>query len=159
MVDIEATGKQYLAEGNCARAVAGRWFALSGHYSYSGDDAQFLIVEVEHEASNNYLQATGEPAQYKNRIICQPKATPWQPGLEYNSTDTRIYATQTATVVDQYQVKLFNGTVHDLPVAADQLQKDSSHPYFLEHQLSNKGIRADGMTSAERLAQSLRGAE
>ncbi len=99
MVGIEAQGKQFQAEGNCDRLMVGRWFALSDHFGYSGDDAQFLVLEIEHEATNNYLQGTDAPAEYKNRVVCQPKAVPWQPGPEYNSVDTRIYATQTATVV------------------------------------------------------------
>jgi len=99
MVDVEAQGKRFQAEGNCTRLMVGRWFKLADHYAYSGDDAQFLVLEIEHEATNNYLQEAGRPAEYKNRVICQPKAVPWQPGLEYNSTDTRILATQTATVI------------------------------------------------------------
>lgn len=99
MVDIETHGKQFQAEGNCDRLMVGRWFALSDHFGYSGDDAQFLVLEIEHEATNNYLQGSDTPAEYKNRVLCQPKAVPWQPGPGYNSVDTRIFATQTATVV------------------------------------------------------------
>lgn len=99
MVDIEAQGKQFQAEGNCDRLMVGRWFALSDHFGYSGDGAQFLVLEIEHEAKNNYLQGADAPAEYKNRVLCQPKAVPWQPGPEYNSTNTRILATQTAIVI------------------------------------------------------------
>ena len=99
MVDVEAHRKQFRAEGNCDRVMVGRWFRLTDHYGYSGDDAQFLVLEIEHEATNNYLHAGNKPAEYKNRLICQPKLVPWQPGPAYNSTDTRIYATQTATVI------------------------------------------------------------
>lgn len=61
-------------------------------------------------------------------------------------------------IVDQaekgarYQVELPDGTVHDLPVVAERLQTDASHPDYHEHQLSNKGYRADGLTGAQRLA-------
>lgn len=99
MVDAEAQGRQFRAEGNCDRLMVGRWFALREHFAHSGDDAQFLVLEIEHEATNNYLQSTDTPAEYKNRVICQPKSVPWQPGPEYNSVDTRIFATQTAKVV------------------------------------------------------------
>jgi type VI secretion system secreted protein VgrG len=99
MEAIEARGKAFHAEGNCDRLMVGRWFALSDHFGYSGDDAQFLVLEIEHEATNNYLQGDDTPAEYKNRLICQSKAVPWQAGPEYNSINTRILATQTATVV------------------------------------------------------------
>jgi type VI secretion system secreted protein VgrG len=59
---------------------------------------------------------------------------------------------------ERYQVKLFNGTVHDLPIAPERMQSDPEHPEFHEHQLSNKGVRADGLTAEQRLAQSERGA-
>jgi type VI secretion system secreted protein VgrG len=53
----------------------------------------------------------------------------------------------------KYQVRLPNGTIHDVPVAAEQMPADH------EHQLSNKGYRADGLNASERLAQRNRGSE
>ncbi len=99
MEEIEARGKQYRAAGNCSRIQAGHWFRLTDHFGYAGDDAEFLVVEVEHEATCNYLQASGVRAEYKNRFVCQPRAVPWRPGPGFDSTDTRILAPQTATVV------------------------------------------------------------
>lgn len=118
MVDIEVQGKQFQAEGNCDRLMVGRWFALSEHFAHSGDDAQFLVLEIEHEAKNNYLQGEGTPAEYKNRVICQPKAVAWQPGPEYNSTDTRIFAIQTATVVGPDE----DGSLHVDPYGRVRVQ-------------------------------------
>jgi type VI secretion system secreted protein VgrG len=53
---IEARGLQFDAEGNNACVKPGRWFKLVEHTGYSGEDAEFLILEAHHEASNNYLQ-------------------------------------------------------------------------------------------------------
>lgn len=98
MEEIEARGKLYEAQGNNRRAAAGRWFRLLEHFSQR-EDNEFLILEVHHQASNNYLQGKDTVAEYKNRMLCQPKAVPWRPGRSFNSTDTRLLALQTATVV------------------------------------------------------------
>ena len=57
----------------------------------------------------------------------------------------------------QYQVKLFNGTVHDVPVAADRMASDPADPQYNEQHLSNDGYRADGRGGDDRLAQRDRG--
>jgi type VI secretion system secreted protein VgrG len=98
MEEIEARGKLYEAQGNNRRVAAGRWFTLLDHFS-EGEDTEFLILEVHHEASNNYLQGKNAFAEYKNRLLCQDKALPWRPGRGFNSTDTRLLALQTAIVV------------------------------------------------------------
>ncbi len=98
MEEIEARGKLYEAQGNNRRVAAGRWFRLLDHFSES-EDSEFLILEVHHEASNNYLQGKNARAEYKNRLLCQSKALPWRPGRGFNSTDTRLLALQTAIVV------------------------------------------------------------
>lgn len=98
MEEIEARGKLYEAQGNNRHVAPGKWFRLLGHFSES-EDSEFLILEVHHEASNNYLQGKDARAEYKNRLLCQPKALPWRPGRGFNSTDTRLLALQTAIVV------------------------------------------------------------
>ena len=98
MEEIEARGKLYKARGNNRQVAAGRWFKLLDHFSES-EDREFLILEVHHEASNNYLQGKGALAEYKNRLVCQDKAVPWRPGRGFNSLDTRLLALQTAIVV------------------------------------------------------------
>ncbi|SFC54018.1 type VI secretion system Vgr family protein [Massilia yuzhufengensis] len=100
MEEIEARGKLYEAQGNNRRAAAGRWFKLLDHFSES-EDSEFLILEVHHEASNNYLQGKDTVAEYKNSLLCQGKEVPWRPGRGFNSTETRLLALQTATVVGQ----------------------------------------------------------
>lgn len=96
--EIEARGKLYEGQGNNRKIAAGRWFKLLDHFSES-EDSEFLVLEVHHEASNNYLQGKDAVAEYKNRLVCQNKAMPWRPGRGFNSTDTRLLALQTATVV------------------------------------------------------------
>lgn len=98
MEEIEARGKTVEARGNNRRGAAGRWFRLLDHFSES-EASEFLVLEVHHQASNNYLQGKDAVAEYKNRLICQSKALPWRPGRGFNSTDTRLLALQTATVV------------------------------------------------------------
>lgn len=100
MEEIEARAKLYEAQGNNRRVAAGRWFRLLDHFSES-EDSQFLILEVHHEASNNYLQGKGAVSEYKNRMVCQSKALPWRPGRGFNSLDTKLLALQTAIVVGQ----------------------------------------------------------
>ena len=98
MEEIEARGELYEARGNNRRVAAGRCFRLLDHFNES-EDSEFLILEVHHEASNNYLQGKNAPAEYRNRLLCQDKAVHWRPGRGFNSLDTRLLALQTATVV------------------------------------------------------------
>lgn len=98
MEEIQVRGQLVEAQGNNRRAAAGRWFRLLDHFSES-EKGEFLILEVHHEASNNYLQGKDTVAEYKNRLLCQDKAVPWRPGRGFNSTDTKLLALQTATVV------------------------------------------------------------
>jgi type VI secretion system secreted protein VgrG len=104
MEEVEAGGKQFTGKGNCRRLQPGRWFELTGHFDdlHDSDRNIFLVVDVVHEASNNYLHAQGDsPASpdYHNRVRCLRRTIPWRPGRGYNSVDTRITAPQTATVV------------------------------------------------------------
>ena len=98
MEEIEARGKMVEAQGNNRQVAPGRWFKLLDHFSES-EDSEFLVLEVHHEASNNYLHGKDAVAEYKNRLVCQNKSLPWRPGRGFNSTDTKLLALQTATVV------------------------------------------------------------
>lgn len=97
MEEFEAQGKCFEAAGNDRAVQPGRCFTLSEHFDI-GDEA-FLVVEAQHQASNNYLMDSGEPAQYRNRLRCVRKAVPWRPGRGLNSQQPRIYGVQTAIVV------------------------------------------------------------
>ncbi|WP_227470351.1 type VI secretion system Vgr family protein [Massilia sp. YMA4] len=98
MEEIEARGKLVEAQGNNRRVAPGRSFTLLEHFGES-EESEFLILQVHHEASNNYLQGKGAISEYKNRLLCQSKAVPWRPGRGYNSTEAKLLAVQTAIVV------------------------------------------------------------
>lgn len=104
--EMEAAGKHFEACGNNSRVVPGRWFKLVdrfGKYPFGKGQTksinEFLILEVRHTATNNYLQTAGEEARYSNQFTCIRKAIPWRPGRGFNSVDTKILAPQTAVVV------------------------------------------------------------
>lgn len=105
MEEVGATIKRFDAKGNNRFVMPGRWFRLTDYYgsalSSNQQDDEYLIVSVRHVATNNYLQGTGVPAEYRNEFVCVRKATPWRPGRGFNSVDTKILAPQTATVVGQ----------------------------------------------------------
>lgn len=123
MEEIESTGKRYEAAGNNTRVQPGRWFSLVDRYGdypfgdldkyksdneTAGDKNQFLILEVQHVATNNYLQQDDETPKYENHFICTRKQIPWRPGRGFNSVDTRIVGPQTATVVGPHG----QGSIH-----------------------------------------------
>ena len=97
MKEIEARGRQYEGRGNNRRIAPGRWFNLIDHFA-PGGNGEFVVLEVRHEASNNYLQGAEALAEYCNTFICQSKAIAWHPGRGFNSVDTRLLSLQTATV-------------------------------------------------------------
>jgi type VI secretion system secreted protein VgrG len=106
MEEIEAIAKRVEAEGNDRFLMPGRWFRLVEHFNHyirgrnntSGKD-DFLILSIRHIATNNYLQEEDQKVHYRNWLTCTRKDFPWRPGRNFNSTDTRILAPQTATVV------------------------------------------------------------
>lgn len=106
MEEIEAAAKHVEAAGNDRFLMPGRWFQLVDHFNHkvygrsseAGKD-DFLILSVRHIATNNYLQEEDEKTLYRNSLTCTRKNVPWRPGRNFNSTDTRILAPQTAIVV------------------------------------------------------------
>lgn len=106
MEEFEAIAKYVEAQGNDRFLMPGRWFHLVEHFNhkiFSGKrDAskdEFLILSVRHIATNNYLQQDDAKILYRNWLACTRKNIPWRPGRNFNSTDTRILAPQTAIVV------------------------------------------------------------
>lgn len=95
MEEAEAAAKHFDGSGNSRFLQPGRWFCLTDHFE--GDD-EFLVLETQHLVRNNYLQ-NDQPAEYSNTVRCIRRRIPWRPGRGFNSTDTRILAPQTATVV------------------------------------------------------------
>lgn len=104
MQEIEAAAKHFEGTGDDDRVQPGRMFRLSGHRDFSlldqGDeDADFLITEVHHRASNNYAAGASTPSEYSHQLRCLRKKIPWNPGRGLSSTDPKIYGLQTALVV------------------------------------------------------------
>lgn len=105
MEEFEGNSKRVDAEGNCRYVLPGRYLTLVDHFNYfseGGRDAgknEFLILSVHHRATNNYFNQAGVESQYRNSMTCTRKNVPWRPGRNYNSTNTKILAPQTATVV------------------------------------------------------------
>ncbi|ALU90577.1 VGR-related protein [Herbaspirillum rubrisubalbicans M1] len=105
--EFEASAQLFEGAGNCRLLQPGRSFRLTGHFSKQPTrghddgtrDQEFLIVSVEHSATNNYLQDAETPAFYTNRVRCVRKHIPWHPGRGYYSQPTLLHGIQTATVV------------------------------------------------------------
>ncbi|MGZ4995459.1 MAG: type VI secretion system Vgr family protein, partial [Methylobacter sp.] len=104
--EIEAIAKHIEAQGNDRFLMPGRWFQLIDHFTHraygrssEGGKDDFLILSVRHIATNNYLQEEDEKTLYRNWLTCTRKNVPWRPGRNFNSTDTKILAPQTAIVV------------------------------------------------------------
>ena len=105
--------RQYFeAGGNHRLAQAGRCFTLSGHFSAderpyergqqrSGDlgSREYLILSVEHSASNNYQAGPTALSHYENSFLCVRRDLRWRPGRGYNSTPCVAAGVQTAMVV------------------------------------------------------------
>ncbi|NHZ83394.1 type VI secretion system tip protein VgrG [Massilia sp. CCM 8695] len=104
MEEFEAAGKQFEGSGNNRSVLPGRWFRLADHFdaSATGNDAQareFLILEVVHNASNNYHVKNTAESHYQNRLRAIRKIIPYRSGRDHNSVETKIHGIQTATVV------------------------------------------------------------
>jgi len=106
-------GAQYFEAGGNSRCVQpGRSFTLADHFSGeprpSRDgaapaariaDRDYLILAVEHEASNNYQAGAGAPSHYQNTFTCVRRDIAWRPGRHYNSQPCICPTIQTAIVV------------------------------------------------------------
>lgn len=111
METIDAGGQDFAANGNHRAAQPGRTFTMSGHFSggYQAGDSgapqedrsarEYLILSVQHVASNNYQDGRGAESHYRNHLTCLHSTIPWHPRIGHHSVDTRIYGVQTATVV------------------------------------------------------------
>lgn len=104
MQEIEAAAKHFEGTGDDDRVQPGRMFRLTGHRDFSllnqgEDEADFLITEVHHLASNNYAAGASTPSEYSHQLRCLRKKIPWNPGRGLSSTEPKIYGLQTALVV------------------------------------------------------------
>jgi type VI secretion system secreted protein VgrG len=112
MGERDANTQYFEARGNDRTAQPGRHFKLGGHFSAElqapkrGEPAKpsirfrhYLIVSVDHEASNNYQAGPGAPSHYENTFRCVRMDIPWRPGHNYNSQPCTYPGIQTAIVV------------------------------------------------------------
>ncbi|MGK5024733.1 type VI secretion system Vgr family protein [Janthinobacterium sp. RB2R34] len=100
------------ASGNDRAAQPGRSFKLGGHFSGDakaparGQDIKpaiagrdYLIVSVEHAASNNYPAGPHAKSEYSNSMVCVRRDLRWRPGRHHNSAPCPHPGVQTALVV------------------------------------------------------------
>jgi type VI secretion system secreted protein VgrG len=112
MGERDANTQYFEARGNDRTAQPGRYFKLGGHFSAelqaakrgeaphpSIADRDYLILSVDHEASNNYQAGPGAPSHYENTFRCVRKDIQWRPGRNYNSQPCTYPGIQTAIVV------------------------------------------------------------
>ncbi|MBW3512129.1 type VI secretion system Vgr family protein [Janthinobacterium sp. NKUCC06_STL] len=104
MEEVDAQGQLFKAQGNDRTAQPGRWFTLGGHFDGAPaiprkPVAEYLILSVRHQASNNYQHGRNATSHYNNTFTCIERAIPWRPGRNFHSHEPKIYGVQTATVV------------------------------------------------------------
>jgi type VI secretion system secreted protein VgrG len=112
MVEQDKETQYFEAEGNARTVQPGRVFKLGDHFSAeprsseydpvprrSIADRDYLILAVDHEASNNYQAGTAAPSHYDNSFTCIRKNIRWRPGPNYNSEPCANPGVQTAIVV------------------------------------------------------------
>jgi type VI secretion system secreted protein VgrG len=112
MSERDANTQYFEARGNDRTVQPGRCFKLGGHFSAelqaarNGEaprgsirDRDYLILSVDHEASNNYQAGPGAPSNYENTFRCVRKDIQWRPGRNHNSQPSNYPGIQTAIVV------------------------------------------------------------
>ncbi|TWI67529.1 type VI secretion system secreted protein VgrG [Pseudoduganella lurida] len=100
MEQADSAAHQFRVESNHRAVQPGRTFALAGHFSLTGSNADsYLVISVHHQATNNYQADRQISSRYTNSFTCLRSAVHWRPERGHNSRDTRIYGVQTATVV------------------------------------------------------------
>lgn len=112
MGEVDANTQTFEARGNDRTAQPGRCFKLADHFSAelrvpkrgepakpSIRDRHYLILAVDHEASNNYQAGPNAPSNYENTFRCVRRDIQWRPGRHYNSQPCIYHGIQTAIVV------------------------------------------------------------
>jgi type VI secretion system secreted protein VgrG len=112
MVEQDKDTQTFDATSNARSVQPGRTFKLGGHFSAeprsmdydpeprrSIGDRSYLILSVEHEATNNYQAGAGAPSHYENRFTCINRDIRWRPGRDFNSEPGAYMGLHTATVV------------------------------------------------------------
>ena len=112
MEERDQRTQYFEASGNDRAAQPGRTFKLGGHFSADakppapGADRKpsigardYLIVSVEHSASNNYPSGPDSKSEYTNTLVCIRRDIRWRPGRQHNSEPCANPGVQTAIVV------------------------------------------------------------
>ncbi|TFW30376.1 type VI secretion system Vgr family protein [Duganella callida] len=120
MDERDANLQYFDGAGNDRSAQAGRVFRLDGHFSgaaqapaVDGDEhadvagREFLLLRVEHSASNNYQAGAQGLSHYDNHFTCVSKDVRWRPGRQHNSTATSFTGVQTAIVTGPSGTELY----------------------------------------------------
>ncbi|RJX82701.1 type VI secretion system tip protein TssI/VgrG [Pseudomonas sp. LS-2] len=95
---LELKGKSFEGASNCRAMKPGYTFELLQHYDHdqgNAEDRQFLLMSVESEGHNNYLN--GHPASYYNTFSCVRKKIVFRPQL--STPRPTISGPQTAIIV------------------------------------------------------------
>ena len=98
MEALEIRGKKFAGASNCRAMKPGYTFELVQHYDHdqgSVDDRRFLLMAVESEGHNNYLN--GHQASYYNTFSCVRKKITFRPQL--STPRPTISGPQTAIIV------------------------------------------------------------
>ena len=119
MGERDANTQTFEARGNDRTVQPRRCFKLAGHFSAelivpkrgepakpSIRDRDYLILCVDHEASNNYQAGPGAPSHYDNALRCVRRDIRWRPGRHYNSQACIYHGIQTAIVVGPADAEL-----------------------------------------------------
>lgn len=103
---LELKGKSFQGASNCRAMKPGYTFELVQHYDHdqgSPDDRQFLLMSVESEGHNNYLN--GHQASYFNTFACVRKKIVFRPQL--TTPRPTISGPQTAIIVGPAGEEIF----------------------------------------------------
>ena len=102
--ELDSMTQYFHAQGNDRHAQAGRSFRLLGHFSGEPPrsaiaERDYVILTVDHHASNNYQAGPGAPSHYTNEMSCVRQSVRWRPGRSHNSAPRTDPGVQTAIVV------------------------------------------------------------
>ncbi|WP_426196490.1 type VI secretion system Vgr family protein [Massilia sp. DWR3-1-1] len=104
MQELDSMKQFFHAAGNDCNAQAGRSFRLVGHFSSEPPRMaiaarDYVIVAIDHHASNNYQAGPGASSIYTNDMMCVRQSVRWRPGRGHNSERCVDPGVQTALVV------------------------------------------------------------
>jgi type VI secretion system secreted protein VgrG len=142
MEERDTRSQYFEAQGNARVAQPGRRFRLDGHFSAvpkvapRGEEARpsiamrdYLILSVEHNASNNYQVGAHEPSRYANSFVCVRQSIRWRPGRHYHSEPCADPGVQTAIVTGPPGEEIYTDSLGRVKIQFhwDRLGKHNEH--------------------------------